>query len=363
MKDDFSLGIDGLEVLCGGKIDKSTINFFIAPSEVPIRDFIYKIALKNIENKGLIFADATNTPEIIQNDIKKRGYNYNPESDNINWLDYYSWNVKSDLSHLDTEKNIYRCANGISSFFLGLITSINNMSKFDLVDAIFLVFPSILLDLSNDEIFHKMNELFAKLKDSKIRSFFVVTEDLWPRLKLIGIDSLVDFQIKLKKDDNLQQIKVEKSPYLNFNSSWFDFSLTGSGPKINVSGEIKNIEILINFLLEIHLQNIDVISEDTFFNSMDNLSSRYPFIKKIDLKADTKENINAINTSIGPDELVEILTKFIKSLIKNTNKDKSIKKNVTEILNTQIQLLDDEKLKSKLVELLFKLESGALLVG
>ena len=67
-------------------------------------------------------------------------------------------------------------------------------------DPVLFIFPSFIIDMSNDEIYHKMSELFAKLKDAQVRSFFVITDEVWSRIKNIGINSLVDYEINFKKD-------------------------------------------------------------------------------------------------------------------------------------------------------------------
>jgi len=107
MNDELSIGIPELEVISGGKFDKKSIVFLIGPSEINIKELVYRIAIENIDQKGLIFAESTRTPQDIQKDMIRRGYYANFEGNNFVWVDYYSWNTQPDISKLEKEENIY----------------------------------------------------------------------------------------------------------------------------------------------------------------------------------------------------------------------------------------------------------------
>ena len=359
MNDELSIGIPELEVISGGKFDKKSIVFLIGPSEINIKELVYRIAIENIDQKGLIFAESTRTPQDIQKDMIRRGYYANFEGNNFVWVDYYSWNTQPDISKLEKEENIYRCTRDVSSLLLGIIKATKQLSSFGRIDAVLSLFPSLIIDMSDDEIYHKMSELFAKLKDAEVRSFFVITDEVWSRIKNIGINSLVDYEINFQKVQEKNQIRINKSPYSEFYTEWFDFTIQ-DGPKIDISPKTKNIVIALNLIHELFVETSASISDNVFSDSIRLLSHEYPFLKEVDIKKSMSENLLRIRDTITSDAVLDIANTVVSNVIEKTDGNNTIIKTIKEILNAQIQSVEEGKLKSGFVETLFKLESGSI---
>lgn len=360
MNTQLKIALPELSVLFGGEIPKGSIIFLVSFNEVSSKTFIYNAIFNDLDGKNAaVLVDATTFIDQIKENLLSLGYLHNG-TDNVRWVDYYSWKVKPHLSAIEEKENTFYCSKDVSWLLLAVTKSITQLKNYDTIKSGFFVFPSFLMDIAEDTAYNKITELFAKLKEAKVTSFFSVTDTTWERLKNIGIPSLVDYEIWLRKTDAKKQIKINKSFTSTEFDDWLDFSSKDKKVIIDISKKAQELYLFLDVLFKVYNETIKCISDATFQSVLSTLSKSYDFLSKVDLKKSIDENmLRLINTTtLSYDESTALIHELIDTLFSSiqTAAVNTLSISLEAILNDKINSISNETVKSKILEILFKLQ-------